>query len=82
MSERKIMIRRALADAVPIVIGYIPMGAAYAILARVWPEVFGFGWIVLFSAALIGTLAEALPRPFDDNLTIPLAVGMFLTFVS
>jgi 4-azaleucine resistance transporter AzlC len=28
------MIRRALADAVPIIIGYIPMGAAYAILAR------------------------------------------------
>jgi len=28
------MIGRALADAVPIVIGYIPMGAAYAILAR------------------------------------------------
>jgi len=28
------MISRALADAIPIVIGYIPMGAAYAILAR------------------------------------------------
>ncbi len=28
------MIRRALVDVVPIVIGYIPMGAAYAILAR------------------------------------------------
>lgn len=28
------MIRRALTDAVPIVIGYIPMGAAYAMLAR------------------------------------------------
>jgi len=28
------MIRRALADSLPIVIGYIPMGAAYAILAR------------------------------------------------
>ena len=54
----------------------------YTILARVWPEVFGFGWTVLFSAALIGTLAEALPRPFNDNLTIPLAVGMFLTFAT
>jgi glycerol-3-phosphate acyltransferase PlsY len=54
---------------------------AYVILARLWPEVFGFGWVLLFSAALIGTLAEALPRPFDDNLTIPLAVGMFLTYV-
>ena len=51
----------------------------YVILARVWPAVFGLGWGILFSAALIGTLAEALPRPFDDNLTIPLAVGMFLT---
>lgn len=28
------MVRRALADAVPIIIGYVPMGAAYAILAR------------------------------------------------
>ena len=54
----------------------------YMILAPVWPEVFGWGWGILFSAALIGTLAEALPRPFDDNLTIPLAVGMFLTFVT
>ena len=33
-STRHTMIGRALADAVPIVIGYIPMGAAYAILAR------------------------------------------------
>jgi len=54
----------------------------YVLLARVWPDVFGYSWIVLFSAALIGTLAEALPRPFDDNLTIPLAVGLFLTFVT
>lgn len=28
------MIRRALVDVVPIVVGYLPMGAAYAILAR------------------------------------------------
>ena len=28
------MIRRAFADVVPIVVGYVPMGAAYAILAR------------------------------------------------
>jgi len=33
-SDKRIMIGRALADAVPIIIGYIPMGAAYAILAR------------------------------------------------
>jgi glycerol-3-phosphate acyltransferase PlsY len=54
----------------------------YISLHALWPEVFGYGWIVLFAASLIGTLAEALPRPFDDNLTIPLAVGLFLTFVS
>lgn len=53
----------------------------YAILARVWPEVFGYGWMIFFAASLIGTLAEALPRPFDDNLTIPIAVGLFLTFI-
>lgn len=28
------MIKRAFADAIPIIIGYVPMGAAYAILAR------------------------------------------------
>jgi len=54
----------------------------YLILARVWPAVFGWGLGILFAAALIGTLAEALPRPFDDNLTIPLAVGLFLTFAT
>jgi dolichol kinase len=54
----------------------------YISLSGLWPEVFGYGWIVLFAASLIGTLAEALPRPFDDNLTIPIAVGLFLTFVS
>jgi dolichol kinase len=54
----------------------------YLALAGMWPEVFGYSWSVLFFAALIGALAEALPRPFDDNLTIPLAVGMFLTVVT
>ena len=33
-STRYTMIRRAFGDAVPIIIGYVPMGAAYAILAR------------------------------------------------
>lgn len=28
------MVRRALGDAVPVILGYIPMGAAYGILAR------------------------------------------------
>lgn len=56
--------------------------AVYLLLKGVWPEVFGFGWTILLAASVIGTLAEALPRPFDDNLTIPLAVGMFLTIVT
>jgi dolichol kinase len=54
----------------------------YVLLAGSWPEVFGYPVITLFYAALVGTLAEALPRPFDDNLTIPLAVGLFLTLVT
>ena len=54
----------------------------YMLLAGTWPEVFGYPVIILIGAALIGTLAEALPRPFDDNLTIPIAVGLFLTIVS
>jgi 4-azaleucine resistance transporter AzlC len=33
-SAKYTMIRRGFADALPIIIGYIPMGAAYAILAR------------------------------------------------
>ena len=33
-SENAGMLRRAFTDAVPIIIGYVPMGAAYAILAR------------------------------------------------
>ena len=54
----------------------------YMLLAGSTPEIFGYPVIVLFGSALIGTLAEALPRPFDDNLTIPIAVGLFLTFVT
>ena len=54
----------------------------YIFMSGLWPAVFGYGWMILFGASLIGTLAEALPRPFDDNLTIPLAVGMFLTFIT
>ena len=32
--DRRTMIRRGFADALPIIIGYVPMGAAYGILAR------------------------------------------------
>lgn len=34
MANRKEMIKRGFADGIPIIIGYVPMGAAYAILAR------------------------------------------------
>lgn len=54
----------------------------YLLFAWKWPLVFDYSPGTLFGAALVGTLAEALPRPFDDNLTIPLAVGLFLTLVS
>jgi dolichol kinase len=56
--------------------------AAYGILSGLWPEVFDFPWVILAGASLIGTLAEVLPRPFDDNLTIPIAVGVFLSIVT
>ena len=56
--------------------------AVYLFLGWKWPLVFYYSPGILFAAALVGTMAEALPRPFDDNLTIPLAVGLFLTFVS
>jgi glycerol-3-phosphate acyltransferase PlsY len=54
----------------------------YLFLAWKWSLVFNYSTGVLFAAALVGTLAEALPRPFDDNLTIPLAVGLFLTLAT
>lgn len=54
----------------------------YLLMKGVWPGVFGYAPGILFAAALIGTLAEALPRPFDDNLTIPLAVGVFMSLVT
>ncbi|UCG37769.1 MAG: hypothetical protein JSV00_06055 [bacterium] len=56
--------------------------AVYLLLGRLWPEVFSFGWPLLLAASLVGTAAEALPRPLDDNFTIPLAVGLFLTWAS
>ena len=53
----------------------------YLALAWAKPAVFGYPWPVLLAASLVGTVAEALPRPLDDNVTIPLAVGLFLTLV-
>ncbi len=55
---------------------------SYLVSAGLWPELFGYGWVILTGASLIGTIAEALPRPFDDNLVIPLAVGIFLSFAT
>lgn len=51
---------------------------AYLILVKLSGPFSGVSLPVLLGASLTGTLAEALPRPFDDNLTIPLAVGVFL----
>jgi dolichol kinase len=56
--------------------------AGYLILAKLFGPFPVASLPVLLGASLIGTLAEALPRPFDDNLTIPLAVGAFLKIVS
>ena len=55
---------------------------AYVLLSSIWPGAFGFAPEVLVGASLVGTLAEALPRPFDDNLAIPLAVGVFLSLTA
>lgn len=55
---------------------------ALFVLARQRPELVPFGFHLLVGASLVGAAAEALPRPFDDNLTIPLAVGLFLSLVS
>lgn len=52
--------------------------AGYLLLAKFHGPMAAPGLPVLAGASLVGTLAEALPRPFDDNLTIPLTVGVFL----
>ncbi len=54
---------------------------AFLVLSALWPDVFGYALPVMAGASFIGALAEALPRPFDDNLTIPLAVGIFLSLI-
>jgi dolichol kinase len=56
--------------------------AAYGVLSALWPLVFDYTWPTFVGASIVGTLAEALPRPFDDNLTIPIAVGVFLSIVA
>lgn len=54
----------------------------YLFIRRMWPSLLPFGTGMLVIAAVVGTLAETLPRPFDDNLTIPLAVGFVLAVFS
>jgi dolichol kinase len=68
----------ALASLVPLIFG----DRAALLVGKGIGRLFDYSPGTLFGAALVGTLAEALPRPFDDNLTIPLAVGLFLTLVS
>jgi glycerol-3-phosphate acyltransferase PlsY len=46
------------------------------------PEIVPISTFLLAGASLVGTVAEALPRPSDDNLVIPLAVGLFLTLAA
>lgn len=55
---------------------------AYGVLSGFLPGIFSYSWPVIVGASFIGTLAEALPRPFDDNLTIPIAVGVFLSLIT
>ena len=56
--------------------------AAYLVLGWGWQGIFPYPLMVLIGASIVGTVAEALPRPFDDNLTIPIAVGVFLSMVA
>jgi len=45
------------------------------------PGAFPYPAWILLGASVVGTVAEALPSPFDDNLTIPLAVAVFIYWV-
>ncbi len=55
---------------------------AYLFIRKMWPSLLPFGIVILIIAAVAGTLAEMLPRPFNDNLTIPLTVGFILAVFS
>ncbi len=55
---------------------------ALAAMALAVPHLMPFGWAALTGVAAVGTAAEALPRPVDDNLAIPLACGLFLRLVT
>ncbi len=51
----------------------------FVVLERVLPGLPPFTLPTLAWAALVGTLAELLPPPFNDNLAMPVAVGLYLT---
>ncbi|UCF30756.1 MAG: hypothetical protein JSV26_12045 [bacterium] len=53
----------------------------YLVVSSIVPHAFPFPWTILLAASVVGALAELLPRPMDDNLTIPLATGGFLVLV-
>ncbi len=54
-------------------------GTLGGILASAAFLLFLFQWPVALAAAVVGMLAELLP--FDDNFTIPIAVGLTLTIL-
>jgi dolichol kinase len=52
---------------------------AHMALSWFFPELLiTFGWTLIVGSTIIGALAELLPRPLDDNITIPVAGGAFL----
>ncbi|MEM1271160.1 MAG: phosphatidate cytidylyltransferase [Bacteroidota bacterium] len=38
--------------------------------------------VALIAASLVGALAEAIPRPFNDNLRVPIAAGVVLALLA
>ena len=58
------MMKKAFTDALPIILGYIPMGAAYGILARQS----GMG---LFTAIFMSIVVFVIiPRPIDTAISL------------
>ncbi len=55
---------------------------AYYLGAKFLPALLPFHTLYLAGAALAATVVEMLPRPFNDNLTIPLAAGALLAFLT
>jgi dolichol kinase len=55
--------------------------SAYMVIVSTYPSALPFPWGILLAASVVGALVELLPRPMDDNLTIPLATGGFLILI-